>query len=122
MFGKINKENLIKIITALIIASIALLSISILTDDNDSRRQILDKDGGTETNLCSILSDIKGVGEVNVMVEYEDDDSVKGVIVTAQGARNPIVKNNLTNAVATLFKIPVSNVVVFEKDQNVEKE
>ncbi|MEG1723809.1 MAG: hypothetical protein RR313_00305 [Anaerovoracaceae bacterium] len=122
MFGKINKENLIKIITALIIASIALLSISILTNDNDSRRQILDKDGGTETNLCSILSDIKGVGEVNVMVEYDDDDSVKGVIVTAQGASNPIVKNNLTNAVATLFKIPVSNVVVFEKDQNVEKE
>ncbi|MEG0923507.1 MAG: hypothetical protein RSD90_00165 [Anaerovoracaceae bacterium] len=122
MFGKINKENLIKIITALIIASIALLSISILTNDNDSRRQILDKDGGTETNLCSILSDIKGVGEVNVMVEYDEDDSVKGVIVTAQGASNPIVKNNLTNAVATLFKIPVSNVVVFEKDQNVEKE
>ncbi|WP_282750919.1 hypothetical protein, partial [Emergencia timonensis] len=66
MFEKpeITKEGVMKIVVALIIASIVLLSLSILTDDNDSRKQISDDDGATE--LCSILSEIKGVGDVNV--------------------------------------------------------
>ncbi len=115
MFEKFSKDNLIKIITAIIIASIALLSISILTDDNDSRRQIIDKNGGTESALCNILSEIKGVGSVNVMVEYDENDNVKGVIVTAEGANDPVVKNNLINGIATLYGIKVSDVVVFEK-------
>ena len=59
MFEKpeITKEGVMKIVVALIIASIVLLSLSILTDDNDSRKQISDDDGATE--LCSILSEIK---------------------------------------------------------------
>ena len=53
MFEKpeITKENIMKIIIAIIIASIFLLTLSILTDDNDSRRQISDDNGATETTL-----------------------------------------------------------------------
>ena len=67
MFEKpeITKEGVMKIVVALIIASIVLLSLSILTDDNDSRKQISDDDGATE--LCSILSEIKGVGQILLM-------------------------------------------------------
>lgn len=119
MFGKANltKETVTKILTALIIASIFFLTMSILMDDNDSRRQISDNNGATETNLCNILSDIKDVGEVNVLIEYGDDSTVCGVIVTAEGAGNPVVKNNIVKGVATLFDIPVSNVMVFERSQ-----
>ena len=119
MFGKANltKETVTKILTALIIASIFFLTMSILMDDNDSRRQISDNNGATEANLCNILSDIKDVGEVNVLIEYGDDSTVCGVIVTAEGAGNPVVKNNIVKGVATLFDIPVSNVMVFERSQ-----
>ncbi len=117
MFEKpeITKEGVMKIVVALIIASIVLLSLSILTDDNDSRKQISDDDGATE--LCSILSEIKGVGDVNVMLQYNDKNNVTGVIVTAQGADDPVVKTNIVKGVATLYDIPVSNVMVFEKNQ-----
>ena len=66
MFEKpeIKKEGLMKIIAAIMVASIFLLTISILTDDHDSRRQVTDNDGATETTLGNILSEIEGVGEV----------------------------------------------------------
>jgi len=119
MFGKtnFNKENIMKLLTVLIVAAIFFLSMSVLLDDNDSRRQISDNDGATETTLCSILSEIKGVGDVNVLVEYSEDDTVTGVIVTADGAGDPVVKNNIVKGVAALFDISNSNVMVFEKSQ-----
>ncbi|MFQ9894067.1 MAG: hypothetical protein ACLRWH_13165, partial [Emergencia sp.] len=114
---KFTKDNIMKLITIIIIASVFFLTMSILTDDNDSRKQISDDDGATETTLCSILSEINGVGEVNAMVRYNEESAVTGVIVTAQGAEDPVIKNNIIKGVSTLFDIPVSSVMVFEKKQ-----
>ena len=116
MFEKIvSKGSLGKLITILLIASVAILALSILTDSKDGRKQIIDSDGGDEERLCSILSGIKG--DVDVIVKYDDDCKVVGVIVSAEGGENPIVANKLTNGVSTLYNIPVSSVIVFEKEQ-----
>ncbi|MGC2872952.1 hypothetical protein ACPW7J_07580 [Ihubacter sp. rT4E-8] len=119
MFEKpeIKKESMVKLIAAVIIASVFLLTISILTDDHDSRKQISDDNGATESALCSFLSEIKGVGEVNVMIRYGEESKVSGVIVTAQGAEDPVVRSSIVKGVSTLFDIPVSSVMVFEKNQ-----
>ena len=69
MFEKFTgKENFIKIITVLLIASIGILALSILTENSDGRKQIIDGDGASEEQLCSVLSSIKGAGDVEVMV------------------------------------------------------
>ena len=119
MFEKpeIKKDSIVKIITAIMIASIFLLTVSVLTDDHDSRKQIADDNGATEEALCSFLSEIKGVGESSVMMQYDENNTVSGVIVTAQGASDPVVRTNIAKGVATLFDIPVSSVMVFEKSQ-----
>lgn len=111
------KDNGYKIIAVLIIVGVILLTIDVFTNNKDGRRQIVDGDGGTEVELISILSDIKGVGEVDVMVQYDGDEEISGVLVTAEGAENPIIKNNIVNAVMALFGLPASNVEVFEKSQ-----
>lgn len=110
------KDLIIKIIAILIILSVALLSFDVFTQNKDGRKQIIDDDGGTEAALCSILTDIKGVGEVDVMLQYNEERQISGAIVTAEGAGDPVVRNNLVNAVRAVFNIPVSSVVVFEKD------
>ena len=51
------------------------------------------------------------------MVQYNDDYSEAGVIVIAEGGADPVTANALTNGVATLYNIPVSSVIVFEKEQ-----
>ena len=116
------KDLVIKIIAILIILSIALLSFDVFTQNKDGRKQIIDDDGGTETELCSILTNIKGVGAVDVMLQYDEKDQISGVIVTAEGADDPVVRNNLVNAVRAVFNISVSSVMVFEKDNTNQKD
>ena len=119
---EIKKETMVRIIGAIIVASVFLLTISILTDSHDSRRQVSDDDGATESALCSFLSEVKGVGDVDVMIQYGEESKVSGVIVTAQGAEDPVVKTSIIKGVSTLFDIPASSVMVFEKNQEEKTE
>lgn len=110
------KEMLMRTFLFAVILAVGFLAIDTFTRGNDGRRQIIDQDGGSETALIQILSDIKGAGDVDVLVRYNEDRKVSGVIVTASGAGNVVVRNNLTGAVAAVLDIPVSNVKVFEKE------
>lgn len=84
-----------------------------------------------EQRLSRILSQIKGVGTAEVMITYGDTEqtqsvfsgssgepggAVKGVIVAAEGAGDPVVKNDIINAVTSVFKLPSGSVMVFEKN------
>lgn len=109
------KEKGLKIIALLIILAVIFLSLDVFTQSKDGRRQIIDEDGGTESELCSILTDIEGVGDVDVMLQHDEDDHITGVIVTAEGAGNPVIKNNVIKAVMAVFNIPSTSVEVFEK-------
>lgn len=110
------KDLAVKGIALIIIVSVALLSFDVFTQDTDKRKQIIDETVSTETALCNILTDIKGVGKVDVMLQYNSDEEISGVIVTAEGAEDPVIRNNLVNAVRAVFNIPVSSVMVFEKE------
>jgi hypothetical protein len=110
------KDLAVKLIAVLIIISVALLSFDVFTNETDKRKQIIDETVSTETALCNILTDIKGVGKVDVMLQYNNDEEISGVIVTAEGAQDPVIRNNLVNAVRAVFNIPVSSVMVFEKE------
>lgn len=115
MEDPVMKDKALKILAVIIAAVVVLLSFDVFSSNNDGRRQIVDKDGGVEADLCMILSDIEGVGDVDVMLQYDDDDRIIGAIVTAGGADDPIVKNNVVNAVMALFDISATNVEVFKK-------
>ena len=120
MFDKFFKEGkskdiIIKLITIAVIAAVWLVAFDVLTQDRDSRRQIIDEDGGSEMTLSEILTDIDGVGAVDVMIRQGEDNAISGVIITAEGAGDPVIRDNITRAVAAVYNIPASNVVVFEK-------
>ena len=114
------KEVLMRALVFAVVIAVGFLAVDAFTHGRDGRRQIVDEDGASETALVNILSDIKGAGDVDVMVKYGDDNSVTGVIVTASGAGSVVVRNNLTNAVSAVFNIPTSNVMVFEKENGGE--
>lgn len=140
---KYVKDLLVRLLTVLFVAAIALLLFDVLTQSKDGRRQIVDMDGGSEytqesalatqeeKRLEDILSQMKGVGKTSVMITYQSREQtetvfgsgdnnknlmVEGVIVASEGAGDIIVKTNIINAVATVYDIPAANVVVFEKN------
>ena len=110
-----SKDIILKLITVAVIAAVLLVAFDVITQDRDSRRQIIDEDGGSEMTLSEILTDIDGVGEVDVMIRQGEEHDISGVIITAEGAGDPVIKENITRAVAAVYNIPASNVVVFEK-------
>lgn len=113
----VSGKALARLLALILTGLIVILTLSIFSAGKDGRRQIVDMDGSSEERLASVLSDIKGAGEVDAVIKYDEDSKVVGVIVTAEGAGNPTVANNLTKGVATLYDIPVSSVMVFEKEQ-----
>ena len=118
MFDRlVKKEGLMRVVVIILIGSVMFLTINVMTTSKDGRRQIIDPDGGTEERLCSILSDISGGGKVDVLIDYTGTNKVSGIIITAEGGSDPVIANNLTRAVTTLYGIPVSSVIVFEKEQ-----
>ena len=116
------KDMLMRALVCAVVIAVGFLAVDAFTQGRDGRRQRVDDDGASETALIEILSDIKGAGDVDVMVKYDDGGGVTGVIVTASGAGSVVVRNNLTNAVSAVFNIPVSNVMVFEKENGGESD
>lgn len=140
---KFAKDLLYKFIFALALAIVALLLLNVLSMNKDGRSQIIDENGAEEveqTNgmtseemrLATVLSQINGVGSVQVMISYRnqktsdtmfyssddaDTGEIRGVIVTATGAGSSVVKHDIKSAVSTLFDIPTQKVIVFEKNE-----
>ncbi len=137
-----NKKIYYALLTIITVSAMLLLSGNVLTQDRDGRRQIVDGDGGEELlvsgslktreelRLESMLSNIAGVGNNQVMITWketedaisvfssqEEQKQLKGVIVAAEGASLPSVKLAIIDAVTSLYGIPTSSVMVFSLEQ-----
>lgn len=67
-----------------------------------------------EQKLKNILSKVEGVGEVNVMVKINEDESIEGVIVVAGGGGNGTVSASITSAIEALLGIPAHKIKVLK--------
>ncbi|MBE6020862.1 MAG: hypothetical protein IJC41_02315 [Firmicutes bacterium] len=135
MLGKLFKDEkavrdvLNFIITLVIILAAALLIGNVFfAEEEEQSPVIFDNDSQAidaenlymeeEQRMSDILSEVKGVGDVKVMLTYGEDErgesSVKGVVVVAQGAGDIITKNKIITAAQSAFDIPVSRITVLE--------
>jgi len=183
MFKNLNEKDkkkiysLLAIITGCIVLIIALSSIpgASKPSSNDKKeesigqqsKEVLDEEQRLEARLESILTNISGVGNVDVLITFESseqiepafnsnsttekteekdsqggervvttestnktmvtsngaspvvikttDPSIKGVLVVAEGANDPDVKQSLYKAVQTSLQIPGHKVEVYSK-------
>ncbi len=70
-----------------------------------------------ERQLEETLGHMRGVGDVEVMLTYRDENTkeeVYGVIVIAEGAENLLVKSSIQSAVQTVLNVEASRINVFE--------
>ena len=136
--GEKKKKMLSAAAAVLLLMLISLLFLNSMVSGRDGRTslmteedQVSDEDEAKtaeEIRLENILECISGVGKVSVMIrssgsesasvflsdeEKEKEGDVKGVIVAAEGADNPVVQAKITEAVATVCDIPYSGVAVY---------
>lgn len=81
------------------------------TEEDDSADEV-------ESRLADMLSSIDGAGKVKVMIMRADDGSIRGAIVTAEGASNISVREKLQNAVKTVLGIELNQVEIFQMETN----
>ncbi|MBS1400593.1 MAG: hypothetical protein HPZ86_07330 [Clostridia bacterium] len=66
----------------------------------------------SEQRLCSLLKEIDGVGEVNVMI-CESEDGVESVVVVCEGANDLRVNMNIREAVAAALGTDEKSVKIY---------
>lgn len=124
----LNKSGKEKILIVLLIGVLLLvIAIPVKSDKTGgcvsgsdtyktSDEEISDYDVYMEQRIEKILSQVEGVGKVNVMVTLEntDDTAIGGVVIVAQGGDNGSVVSNITSALEALLGIPVHKIKVLK--------
>ena len=71
-----------------------------------------------ESRLEATLAKMQGVGEVHVMISFQENDMPEGIVVIAEGGGNAVVVRNITDVVQALFNVDSHKIKVIEKNQN----
>lgn len=106
---KFNRNNL------LVILIVGLLLVVMAIPTGGTKAEI-SYNTETEKRLESILSEMEGVGEVRVMVTFQEDDVVEGVAVIADGGENPVVVQNIIEVVQALFHVESHKIKVIKSN------
>lgn len=75
-----------------------------------------------EKDLCQILSEMTGVGKVNVMITLKEENNtyfsanraceVEGVVIVAEGGDNAVVANEILEVVMSLFPVDAHKITI----------
>ncbi len=110
-----NKKNQWLI---LLLVGILLVVIAIPTKSGSEEKDIVDsKDWSTsetEQRLENILSQMKGIGEVHVMITYRQENEVEGVVVVAEGGEQGVIVRKITEVVRALFDVDSHKIKVID--------
>ena len=68
----------------------------------------------TEERLENLLGQIQGVGEVHVMMTYQDESQVEGVVVVTECGGNAVMVRKITEVVQALFDVDAHKIKVIE--------
>lgn len=71
-----------------------------------------------EKRLENLLSQMKNVGEVQVMITFREENEVEGIAILAEGAGNGVVVRDITSVVQALFPVDSHKIKVIESNQN----
>lgn len=108
-----KKELFILLLVALILGFSAW---KIFGKSNDSIMQSVANLNATEQKLCSLLCEMDGVGDAEVMI-CETEEGVQSVVVVCQGANDLRVILNIREAVAAALGMEEKAVKIYLKKE-----
>ena len=110
-----NKKNQ-WIIMLLLGVLLVVIAIPTSTDNKNEKNYSAQELTATEMEirLKNILEKMRGVGEVTVMITYQDETKVEGVVVVAQGAENSLIVQKITDVIRALFAVDSHKIKVIQ--------
>lgn len=108
----LKKNKKLVIVAVLLIVLIGAAAIMFGSKVKTTSASVTVERTTNELKLMNILSGIDGVGNADVMIT-EEDQKIVGVIVVCEGAQSISVKNDIINAVKTVFNVEKSNIAIY---------
>lgn len=91
---------------------------------NQTEKEIQEKDGSGGTRITTEKAEtgevVMGTGNQEPVLLRESMAKIQGVLVVAQGADDPLVKERLFEAVQSLLQVPAHRVTVCSKKESVQ--
>lgn len=72
---------------------------------------------GVETEFKTMLQKVEGVGYAEVMLNKTSDNNIDGVMVVAEGTKDPAVKKQIIDAASIVFGVSPHKIQVFEMNK-----
>ena len=69
-----------------------------------------------EVRLENMLSKMQGIGRVHVMITFQEDEQVEGILVIAEGGGDAVIARNITEVVQALFDVDSHKIKVIERN------
>ncbi|NSW81874.1 MAG: hypothetical protein HPY90_01170 [Syntrophothermus sp.] len=102
---------------SLTLVSEGVNSYAVNTKEQKTSSEETDKDGGVrKTTDTNTSQDLVVMGSQSPLLVEKKAPQVKGVLVVADGAANPAVKEQITRAVETLLDLPATRVLVLPRE------
>ena len=98
----------IKIVVLLIVGIMCVILANVPFGNTDSRTSL-------EKKLKTTLEMAEGVGDVDVMLTFDENNRVEGAIIVAEGAQNTSVKKNLHDSAVAVLNLPDYKVQILIK-------
>lgn len=111
-FLKQNKNALIVLVLLIVLIIIAVSLNGNKKFSLTSTASNLQNKSVTEIKLEQILSEIKGVGQAEVMIN-ESESGIDGVIIVCSGANNLMTRNDILNVVSTALNVKGNNIAIY---------
>ena len=107
-----------------IVLLIGILLIVVATPTKTSTKMPTEQTQGTELEerLEGLLESMTNVGKVQVMITSQKNGDVEGIVVLADGAKDPVVVRNITDVVQALFRVDAHKIKVIERNLKMQEE
>lgn len=107
-----------------IVLLIGILLIVVATPTKISTEQTVENSTGTELEgrLERLLENMSNVGQVQVMITSQKNGDVEGIVVLADGAKDPVVIQKITEVVQALFQVDAHKIKVIERNLKMQEE
>lgn len=120
LLKKLKSVKHLEIIVAFVIALVAIFIYFITTNVGASdTATVHTSSGGNELSrqVASVLCNVEGVGDCNVLITYDDEKVVNGVVVVAEGGDDIGVKVKIIDAVCALVDVKAEKIKIYKMNK-----
>ena len=107
-----------------IVLLIGILLIVVATPTKTTAKTTTETSNGTELEerLERLLENMSNVGQVQVMITTQKSGEAEGLVVLADGAKDQVVIQKITEVVQALFQVDAHKIKVIERNLKVQEE